>query len=238
MGSESNPPASCEITGIVIDRDYRYQTANRAFLNYRGMKRGEVIGRRVNEILNPGVFESALKEKIDECFRGRTVQFEMSYRYANRGDRELLIGYFPIAGRNGIDRIACVLQDVTDRKESHRSLKLFRTLIDHSNDGVQVVDPETLYFIDVNEKACDDLGYTRPELLAMKVCDIVPAADRSSCEAVLHEQAIGFGNFAVSAQGCYQNDDDSDEATCRIHFGERVPATPAQMKSACVSGLM
>jgi PAS domain S-box-containing protein len=67
-----------------------------------------------------------------------------------------------------------VLQDLTDQKEAERSLKLFRALIDQSNDAVEVVDPETLRFLDVNEKACQDLGYSREELLAMTVFDINP----------------------------------------------------------------
>jgi PAS domain S-box-containing protein len=56
---------------IVVDRDYRYVLANRAFLSYREMKREEVIGRRVDEVLLPEVFHSLVKAKVDECFRGR-----------------------------------------------------------------------------------------------------------------------------------------------------------------------
>ena len=39
---------------IVVDRDYRYLIANRASLNYRGMKREDVVGRRIAEIFEPG----------------------------------------------------------------------------------------------------------------------------------------------------------------------------------------
>jgi PAS domain S-box-containing protein len=93
---------------VVVDRNYRYLIANRAFLNYRGMKREELIGRRIPEILNPGVFETTIKDKLDECFRGNIVQFEMRYRYPNRGERDLVISYFPIEGPSGADRVACV----------------------------------------------------------------------------------------------------------------------------------
>ena len=41
---------------LVVDRNYRYVIANRAFLNYRGIKREDLIGRGVWEVLNPGVF--------------------------------------------------------------------------------------------------------------------------------------------------------------------------------------
>jgi PAS domain S-box-containing protein len=139
---------------IVVDRDYRYLIANRAFLNYRQMKREDLIGRRIGEVLNPGVFAATIKDKLDECFRGKIVQFEMCYRSPNRGERDLVISYVPIEGPAGIERVASVLRDVTEQKQSDHALLLFRALIDQSNDAVEVVDPETLRFLDVNDKAC------------------------------------------------------------------------------------
>ena len=55
----------------VVDRDYRYVIANHAFLSHRGMKKEELVGRRISEVLNSGVFESTVKEKLDECLRGK-----------------------------------------------------------------------------------------------------------------------------------------------------------------------
>ena len=62
--------------------------------------------------------------------------------------------------------------DITERKEAEGELRLFRELIDHSSDGVEVVDPETGRFLDVNETTCQRLGYTREELLSMRVGDL------------------------------------------------------------------
>ena len=58
-------------------------------------------------------------------------------------------------------------------------LQLFRALINQSNDAVEVVDADTFCFLDVNDKACKDLGYTREELLRMTVFDIDPNRERS-----------------------------------------------------------
>jgi len=181
---------------VVVDRDYRYLLANRAFLNYRGVKRENVIGRRASEMLNPGVFESTIKPRLDECFSGKVVQYEMRYLYPTRGERDLVVTYLPIHGPNGVDRVASVFQDVTELKKANLSLRLFRTLIDHSNDSVEVVDPETLRFLDVNEKTCKDLGYTREELLAMTVSDIDASVDEAiPCERIQQMQDAGFALF-------------------------------------------
>ena len=68
-----------------------------------------------------------------------------------------------------------------------RELKLFRTLVDQCNDAIEVVDPETLRFLDVNEKACSELGYSREELLSLRVFDINPAVTESSVEKIEEE---------------------------------------------------
>lgn len=95
---------------VVVDRNYRYLLANRAFLQYRGLTENEVIGRHVAEILGSAVFESTVKAKFDECFRGKVVQYEMTRRYPERGERQLQIIYLPIQGAGGIDRVARVLR--------------------------------------------------------------------------------------------------------------------------------
>lgn len=172
---------------VILDRNYRYVIANRAFMAYRGMKKEDVIGRHVSQVLDRAVFESEIQYKLEESFAGKVVQYEMSYKYPERGQRELLISYFPIAGQEGVDRVACVLRDITEKKKAERALKLFRTLIDHSSDAVGVVDPETGRFLDVNEKACRDFGYTRDELLSLSVSDIDPTADDASRRATISE---------------------------------------------------
>ncbi|MGA9306515.1 MAG: PAS domain S-box protein, partial [Candidatus Sulfotelmatobacter sp.] len=68
-----------------------------------------------------------------------------------------------------------------------RELKLFRTLLDQSNDAIKVIDPETLRFLDVNERACSELGYRREEMLSLKVFDIDPAVTESSVEKIKQE---------------------------------------------------
>ncbi|MGB9205740.1 MAG: PAS domain S-box protein, partial [Terriglobales bacterium] len=65
-----------------------------------------------------------------------------------------------------------LLKTAQERERVLRELTLFRTLLDQANDAIQVLDPETLRFLDVNERACMELGYSREELLSMTVFDI------------------------------------------------------------------
>jgi len=107
----------------VVDREYRYLIANRKFLKNRNMTKEQVIGHLVPEVLESGVFEAVVKQKLDECFAGKVVKYEMRYTYPDLGERDLFISYFPIEGAAGIDRAACILQDITERRRAEEELR-------------------------------------------------------------------------------------------------------------------
>lgn len=62
------------------------------------------------------------------------------------------------------------------QRQLEASLRLFRTLVDRSSDGLEVIDPETGRILDANETTCERLGYTREELLSLRVTDLETTA--------------------------------------------------------------
>ena len=111
---------------VVVNRDYRYLLANQAFLDYRDMKREQIVGRLASEVMDNdlnSVFEQVVKKHLEECFQGKVVRYEMTYVYPKRGERQLSVSYFPIEGPHGIDRVACVLADITEQKRAQESLR-------------------------------------------------------------------------------------------------------------------
>ncbi|MBI4825378.1 MAG: MEDS domain-containing protein [Nitrospirae bacterium] len=78
-----------------------------------------------------------------------------------------------------LDGLSNTLALVIQQTAAEDSLRLFRTLIDQSNDAIEVIDPETQHFLDANERAFQDLGFSREELLSMKVSDIDPDLDQA-----------------------------------------------------------
>jgi PAS domain S-box-containing protein len=107
---------------------------------------------------------------------------------------------FHTRGKIVLNSSGCVLkrvgvtQDITEEIEASRALiegekklKLFRDQIDHSNDAFEVVDPETLRFLDMNQKGCSDLGYSLDEIRSLTVFDIDPTVDESVFAWVMAE---------------------------------------------------
>lgn len=66
------------------------------------------------------------------------------------------------------------VRDITERKMTEQSVRLFRSLLDYATDAIEVLDPDTGRFLDCNERAHSNLGYSRDELLALSVPDIDP----------------------------------------------------------------
>lgn len=74
-----------------------------------------------------------------------------------------------------------------ERRRTEESLRLFRSLVDRSNDAIEVIDSKTGRFLDVNEKGCTDLGYSREEILSLNVSDIDPNIDSSLYKSIVEE---------------------------------------------------
>jgi PAS domain S-box-containing protein len=292
------------------EREYRYVLANRRYLELRGGERKQFVGQPVPSMVGAEDYDRIFKPKLDECFQGNVVHFEITRNYPQIGDRDLNVSYFPIDGPHGVRKAVCVMQDVTERKRadaairqerdraqlyldiadvillaldldgrvtlinrkgcsalgreesellgqdwvdtcipermrdqlrasfrnliggdlSHienpiltksgeertigwhntvmrdaegrvtgtlssgediterkraeEALTRFRTLIDQFDDAVEIIDVDTLRFLDINQKACTDRGYTREELLSHTVFDIDPTVDRETYSRV------------------------------------------------------
>ncbi len=175
----------------VIDREYRYLHVNRALLDQRGLEREQMVGRRVPEVLGEEFFERVVKNKLDECFRGNAVRYEMKAAYPKLGERDVLVSYFPIEGSQGVDRAVCVMQDVTERKRVEAENTRLAAIVNASDDAIFLVTREGL-IATWNPGAEGMYGYSAEEIKGKHISILVPE-DR-------------YGDFAANRESLYRGE--------------------------------
>jgi PAS domain S-box-containing protein len=115
---------------------------------------------------------------------GTTFPVEVRIRPFWQGDRRFAVS---------------LARDLTDRQRTREALALFRTLVDRANDAIEVVDPVTARFLDVNERACLDHGYTRAEYLTLTVPQIDPLFTPERFAALMDEMR-GTGSRVIASE--------------------------------------
>lgn len=75
-------------------------------------------------------------------------------------------------------------REITEQLAAAKEIRLFRTLLDKSNDMIAVVDLQTMGLLDVNERACVAYGYAREELQTMRILDLENQADSAGMDAL------------------------------------------------------
>jgi PAS domain S-box-containing protein len=167
--------------------------------NVLGIPSNAYVGRREDLYRYVHPEDHGLVTKAVEDARQKRKPYAAEFRVTRADGTVRWIagsGQFYYGSHGDPQRMLGIAVDVTERRHAQESLHLFRKLIDQSSDAIEVVEPDTLRFLDVNDRACLDLGYTRDELLSLTVRDIDPGVDESSAARIGKElNESGFVTF-------------------------------------------
>jgi PAS domain S-box-containing protein len=152
-------------------RDFVFKDFNRAGERIDHDNRERLIGKSIFEV-RPGVEEFGLIDVFRKVWQtGRPAHHPVTLYE----DRHLVGWYENYVYKILPNEIVTVFENVTERKRAEEKLreseKKYRDLINGMNDTVWVIDFDTT-ILDVNNTAINVLGYSREELLSMKISDI------------------------------------------------------------------
>ncbi|MBU1581999.1 MAG: PAS domain-containing protein, partial [Proteobacteria bacterium] len=114
---------------VILDKDYICQAANRSFLNNYNIDRQMLIGQSISPILGKEFFNTILKSKIDSCFKGETVFYEMTIENEEGEKRYLQLLFSPVTTNDSINRSMVTISDETEKhKLSQEKTNLIKEL--------------------------------------------------------------------------------------------------------------
>ncbi len=164
----------------MFDTQMRYLAASDRWLSDYRLAGEDVIGRSHYEVFPEvperwkRVHERVLAGATERCEEERFERADGSVDWV----RWEMLPWRTAEGAVGGALLSTEV--ITERKRAEDALKLFRALVNQSNDALEVLDPKTGRFLDVNERSCQALGYSRDALLTMSIFDIDPMLDQAS----------------------------------------------------------
>jgi two-component system, cell cycle sensor histidine kinase and response regulator CckA len=160
---------------IAKDREGRIQLCNLEFAAVRGLGNEDVVGKTVADL---GMLEPEFHREHDRILLADGIPQVYEALMPALGGRPRLhvVTKAPLRAEDGeITGIVTAAVDIHDRYEAELQLKRseerFRTLFECAGDAIFISDLDG-HFVEVNQTACDRLGYTRAELLEMSVAQI------------------------------------------------------------------
>ncbi len=149
---------------------------NPAFERITGWPPAGWLGRPFAELIHPDdrarageLFQMALDGKP-------TPMVELRVLTAAGGFRHVEFTGFANQLEGDRTEVQGIGRDITERKQAeldrYNAEIRYRMLFEHSPDGIVILDPETARFVDFNETAHRQLGYSREEFARLSISDL------------------------------------------------------------------
>jgi len=158
----------------LIDREYRYRFINEPLRVRLNLPMEDVIGKHYIDLHSAEKTREFMKQ-VDRVFdTGNSLHYE---HQSERDGRSFFRSLSPIQDPHGcITAVTVISKDITDLKKTEEILQeseeRYRIIFEQAADSIVVIDPETGGLIAFNEKAHQNLGFTREEFEKISLSDI------------------------------------------------------------------
>ena len=176
-----------------VDAEMRYRFNNRAYENWFNVKREDIYGKHVSEVLGEDAYKT-LRGHMEQARAGRRVTFESWVSYREGGRRYIGADYIPHADERGrVQGFYVLVNDFTARKQAEEAVQASETELARMADAmpalVAYVAADGRYQF-TNEAYHTWFGKSRAQTLGRHVRDVVGDQAYEAIRAEV-EQALG-----------------------------------------------
>jgi diguanylate cyclase (GGDEF)-like protein/PAS domain S-box-containing protein len=179
-----------------------------------GWKRNEAIGRLMHETIVPERFRETHIRSLHGFLSGSkgpesNTRIEVSAQHRDGHEFPIELSVSLIKTANDC-QVSAFIRDISERKRMEQQLmereELFHTIFNQTSNGIELIDSETLRFVEVNPAACRMLGYSYEEYLQLHLTDT--QADLHGKELVTAVRQIeAWGDTTFENRHRCKNDD-------------------------------
>lgn len=179
----------------LLDTDGTLLQANDTSLDYIDADREAVIGEPFWETPWWGATpDEEIQAWVERAAAGEYVEYEA--QHCGQGDTRFWVNgtFRPVTDESGAT-VAIVVSghDISERKAHEQELEAtsasLEALFENSPDMIDVLDTEGT-LVDVNQRLCDELGYTEDELVGTKISEHDQRFDTDDVLAFLEDMAV------------------------------------------------
>jgi len=149
-----------------------YEYVNKAYLDWREVNKEDVIGKKVEEFLEPSVYEFA-KEHMLIALNGNPTKYEIELPYRT-DQRYAEVIYTPEFDKKGnVKGYLAVTTDITERKKSEELNARLAAIVQSSDDAIIAKTLDGI-ITSWNHSAVKMFGFTEEEAIGKHISIIIP----------------------------------------------------------------
>lgn len=206
---------------ILVDQEARVTYWNPAAEVMFGYSSSEAIGKLVHELVVPYTVCKEVKARINSGVRDfaeigagyfTVGSVDLVGRHKDGGEFpvELTLSPVRLGGRwNAVGVVKCTSQRKQAEHKLQEAEQRYHTLFDQAPLGVLIIDPETASFVEFNDVAPLQLGYSREEFEKLTIFDVEAEESkqevRSHVAQIIEEGGAEFETKQLTKDGDIRN---------------------------------
>ncbi|MDB5571887.1 MAG: chemotaxis protein [Hyphomicrobiales bacterium] len=158
----------------------------------------EALGHRIDLII-PSDRRDEARRKLEVVRGGGSLRIETVRKRKDGGLIEVSINASPIRDPDGrVIGVSSLAHEIGERKKGHRALERYRLLSEHARDTLFIIRVRDGEILECNAAAVSSYGYSRAELVGMKIGDLRAPEARARLEEDLQGVVAGAHLFETT----------------------------------------